>query len=63
MIDALTKKLLWAKEYKSGDVTGVAGNVAGMADDIEAQVKRYEWGVCRGRRDCRTGEAIAECML
>ena len=42
IIDALTKKLLFAKEYRSGGVTGMAGDVAGMADDIEVLVKRYE---------------------
>jgi len=35
MIDALTTELLWSHRYKGGEVVG-------SADDIEAQVKRYE---------------------
>ncbi len=42
IVDALTKKLLLAKEYRSGDKTGLVGDVAGMADDIDMLVKRYE---------------------
>jgi hypothetical protein len=36
MIDALTKKPLWSRRFKSSEV------MMGMADDIEARVKREE---------------------